>query len=201
MKTNKAIVLFLGVFCICCASLSSSRKEETLKFSVLNTYLYSVDTIYVKITNPTTTNFFLPIDFYHKKFNPNFNSRYNRNFYPSIIVKEQPYSEIMITSSTDLVLRDHDPFEKMSDFTLIDAGLTVKIKIPFSNREILPNHKLSYIDRGLTKGVYRVYLEYEINKNDVESTINPELLNLLYEKGYQCYDGTITSNVVKLVVE
>lgn len=188
---------------LCTFFLSCSNKvvfkQNQLIFKIVNAHLHSTDTLYVDIINYSNNKFFLPIDNYYKNFNPKLNPYYNSNFYPSIIINRA--IPTIMDYSDDLVPVTHNSFETTSDVVLINAKSIVKIKIPFSNKEVLPNREFSYIDRGLTKDVYKIYLKYNINKNDVESTINPELLNLLYEKGYQCYDGTIMSNVVKLVVE
>jgi hypothetical protein len=165
------------VFFISCKSIPS---HNGITAEIINRYIKEDDTIFVILRNNTKINYFLPIDYKYKGHPPIFISpKESKNFYPEFYIydsKKIPLNKICEMYTSHREINKDVFFFSDKDYTLLPSNSKIIIKFKFNKNN------------------------YEVDKEVVKSFLNVEEIKDTTNTNYKCYNGTIKSNVIRLIV-
>jgi hypothetical protein len=187
------------VFFISCKSIPS---HNGITAEIINRYIKEDDTIFVILRNNTKINYFLPIDYKYKGHPPIFISpKESKNFYPEFYIydsKKIPLNKICEMYTSHREINKDVFFFSDKDYTLLPSNSKIIIKFKF-NKKNYYNDKFSceYI---YNDSILKIGFNYEVDKEVVKSFLNVEEIKDTTNTNYKCYNGTIKSNVIRLIV-
>jgi hypothetical protein len=191
------IVISVWLF-ISCNSNMVYKPKSYLAFNIQNNQVKFGDTLIIEVHNLSTIDYFLPIDFLNRGSN-----RYlytsSLNYFPRFITKGIIYKNVLRIIGIEN-RQDNYYFKSIDSFFLIKSKETKILKIPFAREYNLLDGEIVTYDLN-KKGIYNLNLVYTINSEDVLKYLKKDSIQQLNELGYICYDGKITSNTIKLIIE